>query len=307
MKQRVIATIAALAFSLAATATTMAQDVWIGGNLQLQHWVPSEGAIDFSWGPEASVNLTAEVEPRLTLYWVHSPYFEEVSEFWAKLETERGLVFKAGRMFAPFGPKPLRAVDRTVAGTDVFQYTFGEGVGVEVERGGLKILAAFLGRAPGAWSEWPRQAKPEKDNKRRLFLRLEREAGPFKIGLNGLASRLYSAGRWRHYSGVAADIEWPLREGTSLCGLLMAGRLGGKSANSFYLTASQRLGRGTTLFASFARFTTDLAGAQEGEFLKLGLKRKISEYASLEIRYESHDTEPKDTPERLVAEVEVRF
>ncbi|HIE09481.1 MAG TPA: hypothetical protein EYP65_06480 [Armatimonadetes bacterium] len=305
MKRVVTATIGALAVALSAVAS--AQDVWVGGNLKLQYWAPSEGAADFGWGPEANINLTAEVEPTLTLYWAHSPYFGRVSEFWAKLETEEGLVFKAGRMFAPFGPAPLRAIDRTVAGTDVFQYTFGEGVGLEVERRGLKLSAAILSGAPGTWIEWPRKVDPTKDDKKRLFVRLEREAGPFKIGLNGFSSRLWSKGEWRHYGGVGADVEWPLSERTMLCGLLLSGRLGGESANALYLCASHELTRDATLLLSYARFVTDLAGAQEGEFLKVGLKRNISENASLELRYESHDTDPEDIPDRFVAEVEVRF
>ena len=306
MKRSIAASVAALAVALVAAPVALAQDVWVGGNLQLQYWVPSEGAADFGWGPEANINLTAEVEPTLTLYWAHSPYFGGVSEFWAKLETESGLVFKAGRMFAPLGPTALRAVDRTVAGTDVFQYTIGEGVGVEVERKGLKLSAAVLGGAPGTWTEWPRQVGPG-DAKKRLFARLEREAGPFKVGLNGFASRLWSAGAWRHYGGVAVDVEWPLSERTTFCGLLMAGRLGGESANALYLTASQELAGGATLLASYARFSTDLAGAQEGEFLKVGLRKNVSENATFEVRYENHDTKPVNYPDRWVAEVEVRF
>ena len=305
MKRWAIPAITALVAAICAVPA-LGQDVWVGGNLQLQYWVPSEGATDFGWGPEANVNLTAEIEPTLTLYWAHSPYFGGVSEFWAKLETEQGLVFKAGRMFAPFGPNFLRAVDRAVAGTDVFQYTFGEGVGVEAERRGLKLSASVLGGAPGVWTEWPRWAGPS-DRKKRLFVRAERETGPLKVGLNGFASRLFSAGSWHYYGGVAVDAEWPLSERTKVGGLLMAGRLGGESASAVYLCASQELARGTTLLASYARFSTDFTGAQEGEFFKVGLRKNVSENATFEVRYEDHDTEPVDYPARWVAEVEVKF
>ncbi len=285
-----------------------AQDVWVGGNLQQEYWLPTEGPANFAWGPDANLNITAEVEPELTLYWAHSPYFGTVSEFWAKLEREN-LTLKVGRMLAPFGLPTMRSVDKTVAGTDVFQFNYGSGVALEVEREKAKLCLAALGPVTFR-AEWPRGlTMTDPRGKKRFYARLEQEVGPLKLGLGAMVSRLWVPGvnAWRNYGGVEVDGQLPVAKRLTASGMLLVGKCGGESANALYLGLSRQLSENSSAFLSCAIYRTKLAGAAEGEYLKLGLRQNISDYASCELRYESHDVDNLDVPTRFVAEVEVRF